>query len=142
MQTRIGKILIRSVQFLFWFLMLWAGFTVVLSSLVYAFSLLIGIYGDDFLAFAFSPLIWIYGDYRFSLATIVPFLPTCYCFWVWLRTDEEEWNRREYMREFKRGQRQAAWAKRSKPYRFLTSGGALLICLSLLALWYLFSQLI
>ena len=122
--------------------MLWAGFTVVLSSLVYAFSLLIGIYGDDFLAFAFSPLIWIYGDYRFPLVLIVSILPTCYCFWVWIRRDEEEWNSREYMREYRQSQRDAAWAKRSKLYRFLTSGGAVLICLAFLAVWFLFSQLI
>jgi len=59
-----------------------------------------------------------------------------------LKADREAWNSREYMREFKRGQRQAAWAKRSKLYRFMTSGGAFLIFLGLVVLWFLFSLLI
>jgi len=96
-------------------------------------------------------LIGIYGDDRYTLALRASFLIACYSFWVLfrpvktfaqLKADREKWNMREYMREFKLGQRQAAWAKRSKLYRFLTSGGALLICLSLLALWYLLSLFI
>ena len=131
---RIGEILIRSIAYPVCFLFAWLALYIAFSFLA-IFSSLIGIYGDD----------------QYSLAAIVSFLTTCYLFWVLsrpikssaqLKADKEEWEMREYMREFKLGQRQAAWAKRSKLYRFLTSGGALLICLSLLALWYLFSLFI
>ncbi len=63
-------------------------------------------------------------------------------FYARLKAKKEKRDMREYMREYKQNQREAAWAKRSKLYRFLTSGGALLICLAFVVLWFLFSLLI
>ncbi len=131
---RIGEILIRSIAYPVGFLFAWLAPYIAFSFLA-IFTSLIGIYGDD----------------QYRLAAIVSFLTACHSFWVLfrpvktsaqLKADREKWNMREYMREFKQVRREVAWAKRSKLYRFMTSGGALLICLSLLALWYLFSQLI
>jgi len=131
---RIGEILIRSIAYPVCFLFAWLALYIAFSFLA-TFSSLIGIYGDD----------------QYRLAAIVSFLTTCYSFWVMsrpvktsaqLKAEVEEWNTREYMRGYKRMQREAAWAERSKLYRFMTSGGAFAILLALLLLWSLFSQLI
>ena len=123
MPTKIGKILIRSVQVLFWFLMLWAGIASITAYPLYL------IFGD-------SPTL-----VRSLLA--VSFLATCYSCWALHRyVNAEDYEAREYKREQKQMQRDAAERERSKLYRFMVNGGAFAILLALLLLWALFSQLI
>ncbi len=106
---RIGEILISSIAYPVGFLFAWLALYIAFSFLA-TFSSLIGIYGDD----------------QYRVAAIVSFLTTCYSFWILsrpvktsaqLKAEKEKRDMREYMREYKRGQREAAWARRSKLYR-------------------------
>ncbi len=63
-------------------------------------------------------------------------------FYARLKAKKEKRDMREYKREHKQMQRDAAERERSKLYRFMVNGGAFAILLALLLLWGLFSQLI
>lgn len=63
-------------------------------------------------------------------------------FYARLKAKKEKRDMREYKREHKQMQRDAAEGVRSKLYRFMVNGGAFAILLALLLLWALFSQLI
>jgi len=89
MQTKIGKILIRSVQFLFLFLCAWGGIASILA----------------------YPWYWIFGDSPTLVRSLlaVSLLATCYSFWALHRyVNAEDYEAREYMREYRQNRREAA----------------------------------